>query len=47
MFFSTENELDSKNYQFSIILIIFAPKLVIEQIDARESGANPELYLQL
>jgi len=52
MFFSTENELDSKNYQFSIInfqlfLLSLPPKLVIEHIDARESGANPELYLQL
>jgi hypothetical protein len=28
-------------------VVSLPPKLVIEHIDARESGANPELYLQL
>ncbi len=30
-----------------IFFITFAPELVIEHIDARESGVNPGLYLQL
>jgi hypothetical protein len=28
-------------------VVSLPPKLVIEHIDARESGANPGLYLQL
>ncbi len=32
---------------FNSLLLPLSPKLVIEHIDARESGANPELYLQL